>query len=164
MRVVLLSVGKDKPCEESALRMRYSARVDSMGKRVGIILEHIALPQSVAKRPEERIEEEGQSIARTLRLQRLQPLWMIAFDANGDPSWTSERFRTLLMEAKEGFKTALVCVVGGPDGLSDRVIREASHVLSFGAMTLPHQLVHVLIMEQIYRVTTMQIKHPYHRQ
>ena len=53
--------------------------------------------------------------------------------------------------------------IGGPDGLDDGVRRQADLVLSFGAFTLPHQIVRVLVVEQLYRALTILAGHPYHR-
>jgi 23S rRNA (pseudouridine1915-N3)-methyltransferase len=57
----------------------------------------------------------------------------------------------------------LVCVIGGPDGLDPRVRNAADLVLAFGSLTLPHQLVRALVVEQLYRVLTILAGHPYHR-
>jgi len=55
-------------------------------------------------------------------------------------------------------------VIGGADGLaSDWRDGRADLVLGFGALTLPHQLVRVLALEQLYRATTIIAGHPYHR-
>jgi 23S rRNA (pseudouridine1915-N3)-methyltransferase len=54
-------------------------------------------------------------------------------------------------------------VIGGADGLGDDVLARADLVLSLGAMTWPHQLVRVMLAEQLYRVQTILSGHPYHR-
>ncbi len=58
---------------------------------------------------------------------------------------------------------AATIVIGGPDGLDAPLRAEADLVLSFGAMTWPHQLVRVMAMEQLYRAVTILSGHPYHR-
>ncbi len=54
-------------------------------------------------------------------------------------------------------------VIGGADGLDESLRARAGLSISFGAMTLPHQLVRVLIAEQLYRAATILSGHPYHR-
>lgn len=50
-----------------------------------------------------------------------------------------------------------------PDSL-DKTLREEAHrVVSFGALTMPHQIVRALVMEQLYRASTILAGHPYHR-
>jgi 23S rRNA (pseudouridine1915-N3)-methyltransferase len=54
-------------------------------------------------------------------------------------------------------------VIGGADGLDETARRQADLVLSLGAMTWPHMLVRVLLIEQIYRASSILAGHPYHR-
>ncbi len=53
--------------------------------------------------------------------------------------------------------------IGGADGFSDQVRARADALLSLSALTLPHGLARVVLIEQLYRVHTLQIGHPYHR-
>jgi 23S rRNA (pseudouridine1915-N3)-methyltransferase len=57
----------------------------------------------------------------------------------------------------------LVFLVGGADGLAPEVLERADFVLSLGPMTWPHLLVRVLLIEQLYRATSILAGHPYHR-
>lgn len=54
-------------------------------------------------------------------------------------------------------------VIGGPDGLSDELLSKASLKLSLSALTFPHPLVRVILLEQIYRAWSILNNHPYHR-
>ena len=54
--------------------------------------------------------------------------------------------------------------IGGADGLSDEVKDRASKLISLSALTLPHQLVRVVIAEQLYRAWSILARHPYHRE
>jgi 23S rRNA (pseudouridine1915-N3)-methyltransferase len=56
----------------------------------------------------------------------------------------------------------LLFAIGGADGFSEATVREASVTLSFGKMTLPHELARVVLLEQLYRAFTILKKHPYH--
>ena len=70
--------------------------------------------------------------------------------------------RRLGLKRDQGAAT-LAIVIGGPDGLAPEFRAGAAMVLSFGAMTFPHQLVRLLAAEQIYRAVTILAGHPYHR-
>ncbi len=58
----------------------------------------------------------------------------------------------------------LTFLIGGADGLDPALLRRADRMLSFSALTWPHQLVRIMLAEQLYRVTTILSGHPYHRQ
>jgi 23S rRNA (pseudouridine1915-N3)-methyltransferase len=58
----------------------------------------------------------------------------------------------------------LAFVIGGPDGLAPTLSDQADLHLAFGALTWPHQLVRIMLLEQIYRATTIMSGHPYHRE
>jgi 23S rRNA (pseudouridine1915-N3)-methyltransferase len=60
-------------------------------------------------------------------------------------------------------KPAVVFVIGGADGLSPSLRDKATLRIAFGATTWPHQLVRVMLLEQLYRATTILTGHPYHR-
>ncbi|KAA3641140.1 MAG: 23S rRNA (pseudouridine(1915)-N(3))-methyltransferase RlmH, partial [Proteobacteria bacterium] len=55
-------------------------------------------------------------------------------------------------------------IVGGADGLHPKVMQQAHHKWSLSALTFPHQLVKVIIAEQIYRAYSLLNNHPYHRE
>ena len=81
---------------------------------------------------------------------------IIALDERGK-DMTTRQFARLLQEPS-------AFVIGGPDCLSDEVKKSASMVLRLSAMTLPHALAQVVLLEQIYRAATLATGHPYHRQ
>ena len=54
-------------------------------------------------------------------------------------------------------------LIGGADGLDENVRKRADLVLAFSPLTWPHQLVRILLCEQLYRTTTILSGHPYHR-
>ncbi|PCI09362.1 MAG: 23S rRNA (pseudouridine(1915)-N(3))-methyltransferase RlmH [Gammaproteobacteria bacterium] len=54
-------------------------------------------------------------------------------------------------------------IIGGPDGVSEELLAKASQKLSLSALTFPHPLVRVILLEQIYRAWSILNNHPYHR-
>ena len=60
-------------------------------------------------------------------------------------------------------KPATLFLIGGADGLASDLRQGADLVLAFGSATWPHQLVRIMLLEQLYRVATMLSGHPYHR-
>ena len=60
-------------------------------------------------------------------------------------------------------KPAVVFVIGGPDGLALGLREKGSLAIALGAATWPHQLVRIMLMEQLYRAVTILAGHPYHR-
>jgi len=55
-------------------------------------------------------------------------------------------------------------LIGGPDGLSSDCIKRADMRWSLSDLTMPHPLVRIILMEQLYRAWTITTNHPYHRQ
>lgn len=77
---------------------------------------------------------------------------------------TSEEFAKFIQnEMLEGFGRNLVFVIGGSNGLSKAVSQRANYKLSFSKMTFPHQLMRVILLEQIYRAFRIINNHPYHK-
>ena len=63
--------------------------------------------------------------------------------------------------AQEGRE--LCCIIGGPEGLPARVIARADFSWSFSRLTFPHDLAMVVLAESLYRASTINARHPYHR-
>jgi len=86
---------------------------------------------------------------------RTKPL-LVLLDNRGKDI-TSEQFADFIADVQQ-----LIFAIGPADGFSDAARRAASRILSFGKMTLPHELARVVLLEQIYRAFTIIRKHPYH--
>jgi 23S rRNA (pseudouridine1915-N3)-methyltransferase len=80
---------------------------------------------------------------------------VVALDERGK-DLTTEQFAKLLQQ-----ETAFI--IGGPDGLDDKVKKNAALLLRLSSLTLPHALAQVVLLEQIYRAATLLTGHPYHR-
>jgi 23S rRNA (pseudouridine1915-N3)-methyltransferase len=75
----------------------------------------------------------------------------------------SEEFAGKLQNYFTNQQSTLAFVIGGADGLDDPFRREADFVISFGALTWPHMMVRLMLVEQLYRASTILDGHPYHR-
>ncbi|HSM85670.1 MAG TPA: 23S rRNA (pseudouridine(1915)-N(3))-methyltransferase RlmH [Candidatus Limnocylindrales bacterium] len=91
---------------------------------------------------------------------RTQPV-LILLDARGR-QFTSEEFAELLRDQQDRGTQNLFFGVGPADGFSDKARSSADLILSFGKMTLAHELARIVLLEQIYRAFTILKGHPYH--
>ena len=85
-----------------------------------------------------------------------------ALDERGKPI-DSAAFAKQLGRWRDESTANVVFVIGGADGLSPELRRKMKTVFAFGQATWPHQLVRIMLMEQIYRAATILAGHPYHR-
>ena len=76
---------------------------------------------------------------------------------------TAQRWRRLLRQWRAEDRPAACFIIGGADGLAQSLRERAKLKLAFGAATWPHQLVRIMLLEQIYRAGTILAGHPYHR-
>lgn len=83
--------------------------------------------------------------------------------ALGGQLWSSEELAAELDKLGTYGTSHVVFVIGGSHGLSDQVLRRAQQKLSFGRMTLPHQLMRLVLTEQIYRAVKINRGEPYHK-
>ncbi len=160
MRLTLAAVGRLKGGPERDLVARYVERIATTGKGVG--LSELTLretDESRARRAQDRKSEE----AGALRALTPANARTIALDERGG-SMTSHRFASQIAAWRDSGVRDLCFLIGGADGLDPGVRDEAALALSFGALTLPHQLVRVLLAEQVYRAISILSGHPYHRQ
>lgn len=80
----------------------------------------------------------------------------------GGSSWSTEQLadhiRNWQMQGQ-----SLSLLIGGPDGLSRSCIRKADKAWSLSALTLPHPIVRIILLEQFYRAWAILNNHPYHK-
>lgn len=86
---------------------------------------------------------------------------VVALDVGGR-SWSTEQLAGQLADWQMSAENYSL-LIGGPDGLDPSLLREAHARWSLSALTLPHPLVRVILVEQLYRAWTINAKHPYHR-
>lgn len=87
--------------------------------------------------------------------------WIVSLDNRGKAHTTSG-----VKDRLEHWQTLgrpVVMLIGGPDGLHDRVLAASDERWSLSPLTFPHPLVRVVLAEQLYRAHSLSINHPYHR-
>jgi 23S rRNA (pseudouridine1915-N3)-methyltransferase len=159
MRVLVLAIGRLKQGAEADLCERYRKRVAQAGRNVGLReFEIIEIKESRAPETEKRKLEESIAIANVIP----EGAVVILLDETGDSLPSASIAETIKAERDAG-RPALVFIIGGPDGLAQSLRSKAAKKLAFGAATWPHQLVRIMLLEQIYRAVTILSGHPYHR-
>ena len=86
---------------------------------------------------------------------------VVALDGRGTP-WSSEQLATQVARWRMHGRDVAI-LIGGPDGHASAVLARADQRWSLGPLTLPHMLVRLLLVEQLYRASTIIAGHPYHR-
>jgi 23S rRNA (pseudouridine1915-N3)-methyltransferase len=158
MRVIVGAVGRLKQGPERELAERYCKRAAQSGRGIGLkAVEIIEIRESRAKELERRLIEESIALA-TIIPDRAA---VAILDERGD-ALDSATFAATLRKWREEDRPAACFIVGGADGLAPSLRDRASLRLSFGAATWPHQLVRIMLLEQIYRAVTILAGHPYH--
>ncbi|MGL4325726.1 MAG: 23S rRNA (pseudouridine(1915)-N(3))-methyltransferase RlmH [Beijerinckiaceae bacterium] len=158
MRLILTGVGRMKDGPERALCTRYIARAADAGRKLGFTGPVVAeIAESKASRPDDRKGQEAAAIRDSLNGQPY-----ICFDERGS-SLSSDGMAQFIGQKRDGGLKALALVIGGADGLDPALRQQALAVWSFGAATMPHQIVRIVVAEQLYRAMTILAGHPYHR-
>ena len=158
MRIGVHAVGRMKAGPERELAARYFDRFAKAGPAIG--LEWVGVTEVAESRAQSAIlrkQEEGRALAAALQGSAL-----ILLDESGK-SMGSEAFAARIGDMRDTGARSVVFAIGGADGHDPELRKNAALVLSFGVMTWPHQIVRVMLAEQLYRATTILSGHPYHR-
>ena len=158
MRLIVVAVGRLKQGPERELANRYRERFEDIGRKLGFRgVEIHEIPESRARDAAPRIAEEADAMAALLPAKYA----LVALDETGK-NVDSAAFAGHLGRFRDA-ATDVIFVIGGADGLSPELRGKAKLVIAFGAMTWPHQMVRVMLLEQLYRAATILAGHPYHR-
>ncbi|WP_049485049.1 23S rRNA (pseudouridine(1915)-N(3))-methyltransferase RlmH [Streptococcus oralis] len=159
MKIKIVTVGKLKEKYLKDGIAEYSKRISRFAK-----LEMIELTDE--KTPDKASEIENQKILETEGARILSKIgerdFVLVLAIEGK-TFSSEEFSKQLEEAYiKGYST-LTFIIGGSLGLAPSVKNRANLSVSFGRLTLPHQLMRLVLVEQIYRAFTIQQGSPYHK-
>jgi 23S rRNA (pseudouridine1915-N3)-methyltransferase len=158
MRVTIAAVGRMKAGPEREMVARYLDRAIGGGKPLALTgFDVIELTESRAGSSASRKADE----AKALRAALPDGI-VVALDERGK-AIGSEAFANQIGRWRDDGRTAASFIIGGADGLDPAFVAAADLVLSFSPLTWPHQLVRIMLAEQLYRTTTILSGHPYHR-
>ncbi len=155
MRLHVCAVGRMRAGPERDLFDDYVQRADRTGRALG-------LGPTTLHEVEDK--KGGGAAAEAVLLERALPQGSVrvALDERGK-LLTSPRFARQIADWRDAGRSDLAFVIGGADGIDPALRDTMDFSLSFGAMVWPHMLARVMLVEQIYRATTILAGGPYHR-
>lgn len=159
MRLTIHATGRLKAGPEQELCERYLGRLRKAGPAVG--LDFAGVIEAVESRqpaPGARKRDEARQLEAALPAKAV----LVLLDERGK-ALATRQFAEVLSNYRDQGARDLIIAIGGPDGHDPEMTARADLLVAFGAMTWPHQLVRVLLAEQLYRIATLLSGHPYHR-
>lgn len=155
MKLRLLAVGNKMPDWVEQGFHEYARRLpkDCTIELVEISPGHRGKNASIDK----AMQQEAEALRKAIRPND----HVVALAVDGKP-WSTEQLSGQL-EGWRGLGCDVALLVGGPDGMTEEIMKLAKQRWSLSALTLPHPLVRVLLSEQIYRAWTILQGHPYHK-
>lgn len=159
MKITVITVGKIKEKYLKDAIAEYSKRLSRYCKLEILEVADEKTPDGASEIVEENIrEKEGERILKLIK----EDAYVITLEISGKMLTSEEladRIETLGIQGKGH----LVFVIGGSIGLGREVLRRSDYALSFSKMTFPHQLMRVILLEQIYRSYRIINGEPYHK-
>lgn len=159
MNITVICIGKLKEKYWRDAIAEYSKRLGGYCSLKIDELKEARLPANAGPAEEEAVKrEEGESI-----LARIpKNMYVVTLEIKGK-RLSSEKFAEKMEELALEGKGDIGFVIGGSLGLSEEVSRRANMKLSFSDMTFPHQMMRVILLEQIYRTFRIRHREPYHK-
>ncbi len=149
MQYIISTIGKAKNSDEDIITYKYLKRI-----------KNVELKQFEVKNnnPEKKKNEEG------LKLINATPKngKLILLDEKGE-NLSSNDLTKIILRWRDNNITNINFAIGGAFGNSEKIKKTADRVIAFGQLTWPHQMVKMMIAEQIYRIETIIQGHPYHK-
>ncbi|MCL7747501.1 23S rRNA (pseudouridine(1915)-N(3))-methyltransferase RlmH [Halalkalibacter alkaliphilus] len=159
MNIQVVTVGKLK---EKYLKMgidEYTKRLGGYAKIEAIEVADEKAPEQASDAEMKQIKEkEGERI-----LAKIHPDTHVIALAIDGKMMTSEQLADNLDKLATYGKSKIAFVIGGSLGLSEGVLKRANESLSFSKMTFPHQLMKLVLLEQVYRAFRINRGEPYHK-
>ena len=159
MQIDLICVGKVK---EQYLRDAIAEYSKRLGRYCKLNILEVAdekTPEHASEGVERQIKaKEGERIAKHIK----PGAYVIALAIDGQQV-TSEGFARKIDQLGIQGVSHIQFVIGGSIGMDDTILRQANYKLSFSKMTFPHQLMRVILLEQVYRAYKINAHEPYHK-
>jgi 23S rRNA (pseudouridine1915-N3)-methyltransferase len=159
MRIKIISVGKLKEKYLVQGINEYLKRLSSYAKVEIIEVPDEKAPEKLSEAEMLQVKDkEGQRILAKISEQE----YVFVLAINGK-QYSSEEFSKEIEQLGINGKSQLVFIIGGSLGLSEEVMKRSQKQLSFGKLTFPHQLMRLVLVEQIYRGFRIMRGEPYHK-
>lgn len=159
MNIKIISVGKIKEKYLKSAIKEYSKRLSRYCKLSHIEVSDEKAPENLSQAEMEAVKDkEGEGILKSIK----DGTYIIALDIQGKMI-SSEEFAAKLDKLAIQGKSNIAFIIGGSLGLSKEVLKKADLKMSFSPMTFPHQLMKVVLLEQVYRGFRINRGEPYHK-
>ena len=158
MKITILCAGKFKEAYWEAAAAEYQKRLTRYCSLQVIVVADEATPEHASEKEEQKIrEKEGERMIAWLDKNAQGPGNRVIALAIKGKRMDSIEFASYIEAAQNEGCMQLIFIIGGSLGLSDAVLRRADMRLSFSEFTFPHQLMRVILLEQIYRAGSLTI-------
>lgn len=159
MKIKIICIGKLKERYLQDACAEYVKRLTKYCKLEILELKEEKLPEKAKEAEEEHVkEEEGKAILEKIKDSE----YVITLEVLGE-AISSEELSEKLDSLSLAGKSDIVFVIGGSLGLSEAVMKRSDFALSFSRMTLTHQMIRMLLLEQVYRAFKISRKETYHK-
>lgn len=159
MKISVIAVGKIKEKYLKDAVTEYSKRLSRYCKLEIIEVADEKTPDQASEAVEDAIrKKEGERLLKHIR----DDMYVITLEIIGK-MLTSEEFADKLKTLGVQGKSSIAFVIGGSIGLGKEVLKRSDYALSFSKMTFPHQLMRVVLLEQVYRGYRIMNGAPYHK-
>jgi len=159
MNITILAVGKIKEVYLIEGIQEYAKRLSRYCKLNIIEVADEQAPETMSLKELEQVKDkEGEKI----KYKIPRDCFLVSLAIQGK-TFSSEAFARKLEDIKTYNNSHIVFVIGGSNGLSKEILQKSNMLLSFGKMTFPHQLMRMILLEQIYRSFRINNNEPYHK-
>lgn len=159
MNISIITVGKLKEKYLKEGINEYLKRLSKYAKVDVIEIADEKAPENLSAKEEEMVKDkEGQGILKYIK----DNMYVVALDIKGKQLSSEELADFLSQRALLG-ESNIAFVIGGSLGLSQALLNRANYKLSFSKMTFPHQLMRLILLEQVYRGFRIINNEPYHK-
>ncbi|MGP4059595.1 23S rRNA (pseudouridine(1915)-N(3))-methyltransferase RlmH [Halobacillus litoralis] len=159
MKITIVSVGKLK---EKYLKQGIEEYVKRLGPYAKVDVVEVPDEKAPENLSEAQMEEVKQKEGERILAKISQDAYVITLEIEGK-QLTSEKLAKKMDELATYGKSKVAFVIGGSLGLSDEVLKRSDFGLSFSNMTFPHQLMRLMLVEQVYRAFKIIRNEPYHK-
>lgn len=159
MNITIVCIGKLKEKYWVSAIEEYSKRLSKYCTLVIDELKEERLPDNASVAEEQAVKvAEGKNILKRIK----KDSYVITLEIKGN-QLSSEKLADKINQLGLEGKSDLLFVIGGSLGLSEQVSQRSDYKLSFSAMTFPHQMMRVILLEQIYRAFKINKNESYHK-